>query len=280
MGNPSGERDVVQRKNVWGWCLLTVLVTASGVEVPAAERPNIVVILVDDLGFSDLGCYGSEIATPTLDRLAAGGLRMSQFYNTAKCHASRVSLLTGRWCRQAGDESLRRAVTIPEILEPAGYFTAMAGKWHLSQEPTNFGFQRYFGHLSGATNYYRGDNTFRLNGEPFEVPASTQPWPTLTMPSAFLEKLAKRSSRFSFTWLSTLRTLRCSPSKRTTSAIWAATTSAGMRFARNGMLGRGRSACLVNRSRPRRDRTTFRLGIRSLPRSERGSPSGWRPVPR
>jgi arylsulfatase A-like enzyme len=161
---------MVQRKNVWGWCLLTVLVTAFGVEAIAAERPNIVVILVDDLGFSDLGCYGSEIATPTLDRLAAGGLRMSQFYNTAKCHSSRVSLLTGRWCRQAGDESLRRAVTIPEVLAPAGYFTAMAGKWHLSQEPTDFGFQRYFGHLSGATNYFLGDNTFRLNGEKFEVP--------------------------------------------------------------------------------------------------------------
>jgi arylsulfatase A-like enzyme len=161
---------MVRRKNVWGWCLLTVLVTTCGVEAIAAERPNIVVILVDDLGFSDLGCYGSEIETPTLDRLAAGGLRISQFYNTAKCHSSRVSLLTGRWCRQAGDESMRRAVTIPEVLGPAGYFTAMAGKWHLSEEPTDFGFQRYFGHLSGATNYYRGDNTFRLNGEPFEVP--------------------------------------------------------------------------------------------------------------
>jgi len=158
-------------KRVGVWCVLAMLVAAGGFEAGAAERPNIVVILADDLGFSDLGCYGSEIATPTLDRLAANGLRMSQFYNTAKCHSSRVSLLTGRWCRQAGDESLRRAVTIPEVLGPAGYFTAMAGKWHLSQEPTDFGFERYFGHLSGATNYYRGDNTFRLNGEPYAVPA-------------------------------------------------------------------------------------------------------------
>jgi len=133
-------------------------------------RPNILVILTDDLGFSDVGCYGSEIDTPNLDRLAAGGLRFTQFYNTAKCHSSRVSLLTGRWCRQAGDESLRRAVTIPEVLAPAGYFTAMTGKWHLSKQPTDFGFQRYWGHLSGACNYYRGDKTFRLNGQPWPVP--------------------------------------------------------------------------------------------------------------
>lgn len=136
----------------------------------AADRPNIALILADDLGFSDLGCYGSEIETPTLDRLAAGGLRFTQFYNTAKCHSSRVSLLGGRWCRQAGDESLSHAVILPEILQPAGYFTAMAGKWHLSKQPTDFGFQRYFGHLSGATNYYRGDRTFRLNGENWDVP--------------------------------------------------------------------------------------------------------------
>ncbi len=136
-----------------------------------SAKPNFLLVMVDDMGFSDLGCYGSEIDTPNMDKLAAGGVRFTQFYNTAKCHSSRVSLLSGRWCRQAGDESLRRAAIIPEVLAPAGYFTAMSGKWHLSKEPTDFGFQRYFGHLSGATNYYLGDKTFRLNGEKFEVPA-------------------------------------------------------------------------------------------------------------
>jgi len=120
------------------------------------------------MGFSDLGCYGSEIDTPNLDKLASGGVRFTQFYNTAKCHSSRVSLLSGRWCRQAGDESLKRAVTIPEVLAPAAYFTAMTGKWHLQKEPTDFGFQRYFGHLSGATNYYHGGK----NGHPYTVPGN------------------------------------------------------------------------------------------------------------
>ena len=154
--------------------LAALLIFSFGIPHPAfsAEgvKPNILLVMVDDMGFSDLGCYGSEIATPNMDRLAANGVRFSQFYNTAKCHSSRVSLLTGRWCRQAGDEGMHRAVTIPEVLKPAGYFTAMTGKWHLSKEPTDFGFDRYFGHLSGATNYYRGDKTFRLNGKPFTVP--------------------------------------------------------------------------------------------------------------
>jgi len=155
-------------------CFILVLLLLSfairHTSFAAAPRPNLLVILADDLGFSDIGCYGSEIATPNLDKLAAGGVRFTQFYNTAKCHSSRVSLLSGRWCRQAGDGSMHRAVTIPEILSSAGYFTAMVGKWHLDQQPTDFGFQRYFGHLSGATNYYKGDKTFRLNGEPWTVP--------------------------------------------------------------------------------------------------------------
>lgn len=138
----------------------------------AAERPNVVVIMVDDLGYSDLGSYGGEIETPNLDALAADGLRFSQFYNTAKCHSSRVSLLTGQYCIAAGDVALSHAVTSAEVLTDAGYFTAMTGKWHLDKEPTDFGFQRYFGHLSGACNFFQGDQTFRLNGEKWEVPPS------------------------------------------------------------------------------------------------------------
>lgn len=144
---------------------------AAFAPLASAARPNVLVILTDDLGFSDVGCYGSEIETPTLDRLASNGLRFSQFSSTAKCHSSRVSLLTGRWCRQAGDESMSRAVTLPEVVRPAGYFTAMSGKWHLTKQPTDFGFDRFFGHLSGSTQYFKGDNTFRLNGAPWAIPA-------------------------------------------------------------------------------------------------------------
>ncbi|MCA9443298.1 MAG: sulfatase-like hydrolase/transferase, partial [Candidatus Omnitrophica bacterium] len=113
------------------------------------QRPNILVILADDLGFADLGCYGSEIETPRLDALADQGLRFSQFYSTAKCHSSRVCLLSGLYCNQAGSAKLNRCTTIANVLGDAGYFTSMTGKWHLAKEPTDFGFQKYWGHLSG-----------------------------------------------------------------------------------------------------------------------------------
>jgi arylsulfatase len=159
------------------WILTGMLVIIaslgwSATASPPQDRPNVVVIMVDDLGFSDLGSYGSEIETPNLDKLATQGLRFSQFYNTAKCHSSRVSLLTGQYCIAAGDTELSHAVTSAEVLKDADYFTAMTGKWHLKKEPTDFGFDRYFGHLSGATNFFKGDKTFRLNGEPWKVPES------------------------------------------------------------------------------------------------------------
>ena len=138
--------------------------------ISVAEKPNIILIMADDLGFSDVGCYGSEIETPNLDSLAAKGLRFTQFYNTAKCHSSRVSLLTGLYCDQAGRARLSRGATIAEVMSEAGYFTAMTGKWHLSKQPTDFGFKRYWGHLSGATNFFTGDGSFRLNGEAWKVP--------------------------------------------------------------------------------------------------------------
>ncbi len=159
-------------------CILLWLVPLTS--ATAAEHPNIILIMADDLGFSDLGCYGSEIKTPRLDTLAANGLRFTQFYNTAKCHSSRVSLLTGLYCDQAGSTELSRGATIAEVLSNAGYFTAMVGKWHLSKQPTDFGFQRYWGHLSGSTNYFIGDNTFRLNGQKWEVPETINGRPFYT----------------------------------------------------------------------------------------------------
>jgi len=148
--------------------LLTLLLAALSPVSAADERPNIIIMMLDDLGYSDFGCYGSEIKTPNIDKLAAEGIRFRSFYNTAKCHSSRVSLLTGLYSDQAGDLKMDRGVTIAEVLKPAGYTTAMVGKWHLNKEPTDRGFTKYFGHLSGATNFFKGDDTFRLNGKKWD----------------------------------------------------------------------------------------------------------------
>ncbi|MGJ8656432.1 MAG: arylsulfatase [Akkermansiaceae bacterium] len=146
-----------------------LILLASFIPSLASEkRPNIIIMMLDDLGYSDFGCYGSEIKTPNIDKLAAEGIRFRSFYNTAKCHSSRVSLLTGLYSDQAGDSKMDRGVTIAEVLQPAGYNTAMVGKWHLDKEPTQRGFDKYFGHLSGATNFFTGDNSFRLNGEKWD----------------------------------------------------------------------------------------------------------------
>src|SRR5688572_2478136 len=113
-----------------------------------ATRPNIVLILADDLGWSDLGCYGSEIKTPNIDSLASGGLRFTQFYTSTRCCPSRACLLTGLYPHQAGvglmtaDQkqpgyrgSLQpHCVTIAQVLKSAGYKTAMAGKWHVGDD--------------------------------------------------------------------------------------------------------------------------------------------------
>ena len=134
-----------------------------------ANDKRICLLVMDGVGDCDNDGKGTALQiarTPNLDALAAGGLRFTQLYNTAKCHSSRVSLLTGLYCDQAGSTKLSRGATIAEVLGDAGYFTAMVGKWHLSKQPTDFGFQRYWGHLSGATNFFTGDRTFRFDGSP------------------------------------------------------------------------------------------------------------------
>ncbi len=135
-------------------------------------RPNIVLIMADDMGFSDIGCYGSEINTPNLDSLAAGGLRFTQFYNAARCCPTRASLLTGLYPHQAGIGHMvgnkgypayqgylnNRCVTIAEALKLGGYRTLMSGKWHVGEDrphwPTDRGFDKYFGLISGGANYF------------------------------------------------------------------------------------------------------------------------------
>lgn len=157
--------------------LLPIFAVYFGSGVSAAERPNIVIIVADDMGFSDLGCYGSEINTPNLDRLAANGLLFTDFHNNAKCSETRASLLTGLWHQQSKNLEKPGHVTIAEVLRSAGYRTLMSGKWHLKGVPNDRGFDRYFGFLSGAINFYTGrdwgsgENLMRLDREVYEVPS-------------------------------------------------------------------------------------------------------------
>jgi arylsulfatase A-like enzyme len=162
---------------------------ACGTALEAAEaaRPNIIVILSDDMGYSDLGCYGGEISTPNLDALAANGVRFTQFYNTARCCPTRASLLTGLYPHQAGVGHMtedrgydgyrgvlnRQSVTIAEVLQPSGYRTYMCGKWHLtrftgqnadrSTWPLGRGFEKFYGTIAGAGSFYDPTTLCRQN---------------------------------------------------------------------------------------------------------------------
>jgi len=133
------------------------------------DRPNIVLIMADDMGYSDIGCYGGEIHTPNIDRLAAGGLRFSQFYNNSICVPTRASLLTGLYPQQVGvygnsPRVMKNCVTLAEVLRAAGYRTLMTGKWHALQIPVERGFDRYFGLCDGCCNYFNPGP--RRPGEP------------------------------------------------------------------------------------------------------------------
>ena len=152
--------------------------SAPSQSLAKSPRPNIVVILCDDMGFSDLGCFGSEINTPNLDRLAANGIRFTDFHNNAKCSETRASLLTGLWHQQSRNLKKSGHVTIAEVLREAGYSTLMSGKWHLAKTPPERGFDRYFGFLGGAINFYtgrdwgNGENLMRLDRKEFVAPKS------------------------------------------------------------------------------------------------------------
>jgi arylsulfatase len=155
------------------------------------KRPNIVIILADDMGFSDIGCYGSEIETPNLNRLASQGIRFTHFRNTARCCPSRSTLLTGLYAHQAGVGLMvenrgrpgyqgflnDRCATLAEVLRPAGYRTLMSGKWHVGENrphwPTDRGFEKYFGLISGACNYFRLDpaRQMALDDKPWTPPS-------------------------------------------------------------------------------------------------------------
>jgi arylsulfatase A-like enzyme len=154
-------------------------VFSAGINTPLVhaqktnEHPNIILILADDMGYSDIGCYGSEISTPNIDKLSSEGLQMTQFYNASRSCPSRASLLTGLYQHEAGIGLMvdnmgypgyegylnNRCVTLAEALKANGYHTYMSGKWHVGGDPNHRpkdrGFEHYFGLLDGASNYFQ-----------------------------------------------------------------------------------------------------------------------------
>ena len=170
--------------------LLASVLASSVMGAEAAERPNIIVILADDMGYSDIGCYGGEIKTPVLDSLAAGGLRFTQFYNTARCCPTRACLLTGLYPHQAGvghmmqDRQVEgyrgqlnlKCMTMAEVMKTSGYSTYMAGKWHVTPYlaknlvsppkdnwPLQRGFDRFYGTIHGAGSFFDPNSLTRNN---------------------------------------------------------------------------------------------------------------------
>ena len=172
----------------WSFIGISCVSCVSATHQPA-ERPNIIIILADDMGYSDIGCYGGEIETPNIDRLAKNGLRYRQFYNGARSCPTRAALMTGLYPHQAGMGWMAAAdmqrpayqghlnnqcVTIAEVLKEAGYGTYMCGKWHLNTDrknqggvddnwPVQRGFERFFGIVAGAANYF--NTTYYNNNE-------------------------------------------------------------------------------------------------------------------
>ena len=170
------------------------------------EKPNIIIIMADDMGYSDIGCFGGEIPTPNIDALAQSGIRYTQFYNTGRSCPSRASLLTGLYAHQAGigrmsedpgsrpekEESCpdgykgflnRSCVTIAEVLKSEGYDTYMAGKWHVGMHgqekwPLQRGFDRFYGILAGACNYLRPQGGRGLTLDNTQLAPPSQPYYT------------------------------------------------------------------------------------------------------
>lgn len=157
-------------------CLFVLLLTIA--TLTASDRPNLLYILADDLGFSDLGCFGGEIETPVLDSLAEGGIRLTQFYNTGRCCPSRAALLTGQYPHRVGLGHMAGkgidhpgyqgtvspdAKTIAEMLAPAGYRSFISGKWHLgTDDPTRHGFEEFYGTIVSAKRFFDPDHLIRL----------------------------------------------------------------------------------------------------------------------
>ncbi len=195
-------------KRYLSFSIVSFAALSSSVNLFSQDRPNIVLILADDMGYSDIGCYGGDILTPNIDELATNGVRMTQFYNTSRSCPTRASLMTGLYQHQAGigwmsedpykgtdkdpkDWAVpeyrgslnKRCVTIAEVLKSAGYHTYMAGKWHLGMHgeekwPLQRGFERFYGILAGACSYFRPEGGRGLTLDNTKLPAPDAPYYT------------------------------------------------------------------------------------------------------
>ena len=188
--------------------ILCCYACVQNIHAEERQRPNIIVILVDDMGYSDIGCYGGEVQTPHLDALAQGGLRFTQFYNTGRCCPTRASLMTGLHPHQAGIGHMtetpeapspmpnqpyqgylnKQCTTLAEVLKASGYHTLMTGKWHLGYHdtanwPLQRGFDKYFGIISGASHFMNPQPPRGLTfmNEPVD------PWPGFYTTDAFTD---------------------------------------------------------------------------------------------
>jgi len=186
-------RTLPSPRHLVATCILAMITATSLAPVSSATaanapaRPNIIIMMSDDMGYCDIGCYGSEIKTPVLDSLAAGGVRFTQFYNTARCCPTRACLLTGLYPHQAGvghmmadrgqdgyrGELNRNCMTIAEVVKSAGYSTYAVGKWHVTKGtqvdgpkhnwPLQRGFDRFYGTIHGACSFWDPSTLVRDN---------------------------------------------------------------------------------------------------------------------
>ena len=241
--------------------LLSVSQASAEEKSPAPKRPNFVVILADDMGYSDLGCYGGEIETPNIDSLADDGLRFRQFYNCSRCTSTRASLLTGYYPQRIGMGEFGRTMdlnvpTVAERLRDAGYRTAMTGKWHLSELPaepkgeqrlrwmdhqarldvpfadpaslpTRRGFEKFYGVVWGVVNHF--DPFSLVDGEtPVEdVPEDYHATDAIARSATFASSRATRSPSSS-TPRSRRRIGRSRLGLRRSPSTTASTTAVGM----------------------------------------------------
>lgn len=213
-------------------CLVLLALSASRIGMAADDvpdsRPNIIIVLVDDMGYSDVGCYGGEIDTPNIDQLAAEGLRFTQFYNAGRCCPTRASLMTGLHPHQVGIGHMTeppeqplgfegpyqgflndQCTTIAKVLRLAGYHTLMTGKWHLGMHrretwPLQQGFDRYYGCLSGGCNYFKpgGNRGITYGNDPIETDERFYTTDTFTdMACTFISEALEQEDKPFFLYL-------------------------------------------------------------------------------